>query len=71
MNEGRITDLISSGVFFRDIGILGFSSDSDRAMVCGSLDFNKEMKTLLLGFGLAEGSISDPGDFVLERAFVG
>ena len=71
VNEGRITDLISSGVFFRDIGILGFSSDSDRAMVCGSLDFNKEMKTLLLGAGLAEGSISDPGDFVLERAFVG
>ena len=59
------------GVFFRDIGVLGFSSDSDRAMVCGSLNFNKEMKTLLLSAGFTEGSISDPGDFVLERAFVG
>ena len=71
MNEGRITDLITSGVFFREIGILGFCSESDRAMICGSLDFNKEMKTLLLSAGLAEGSINDPGDFVLERAFVG
>ena len=71
VNEGRITDLISSGVFFRDIGILSFSSDSDRAMVCGSLDFNKEMKTLFVSAGLAEGSLSDPGDFVLEKAFVG
>ena len=71
VNEGRITDLITSGVFFREIGILGFCSKNDRAMVCGSLDFNKEMKTLLLNAGLAEGSISDPGDFVLERAFVG
>ena len=40
-------------------------------MVCGSLNFNKEMKALLLSAGLSEGSISDPGDFVLERAFVG
>jgi ferredoxin--NADP+ reductase len=71
VNEGRITDLITSGVFFREIGILGFCSESDRAMICGSLDFNKEMKTLLLNAGLAEGSINDPGDFVLERAFVG
>ena len=71
VNEGRITDLIASGSFFRDIGILGFCSDSDRAMVCGSLGFNTEMKTLLLNAGLAEGSINDPGDFVLERAFVG
>jgi len=71
VNEGRITDLIESGVFFREIGILGFSSDIDRAMVCGSLNFNKEMKALLLSAGLSEGSISDPGDFVLERAFVG
>ena len=71
VNEGRITDLISSGVFFRDIGILGFSPDSDRAMICGSLEFNKEMKTLFLGAGFTEGSLSDPGDFVLERAFVG
>jgi ferredoxin--NADP+ reductase len=71
VNEGRITDLITSGVFFREIGILGFCSESDRAMICGSLDFNKEMKTLLLNAGLEEGSINDPGDFVLERAFVG
>ena len=71
VNEGRITDLITSGAFFRDIGILGFCSDSDRAMVCGSLDFNKEMKTVLLNAGFEEGSISNPGDFVLERAFAG
>ena len=71
VNEGRITDLISSGAFFRDVGILGFCSMSDRAMVCGSVDFNKDMKTLLLSASLGEGSINDPGDFVLEKAFAG
>ena len=71
VNEGRITDLISSGSFFRDIGISSFCANTDRAMVCGSLDFNKEMKTILLNAGFEEGSISNPGDFVLERAFAG
>jgi ferredoxin--NADP+ reductase len=71
VNTGRITSLISSGQFFRDAGIGDFSYATDKAMVCGSMEFNKEMASILKGKGMKEGSISSPGDFVLERAFVG
>ena len=43
----------------------------DRAMVCGSLAFNKDVAAVLDGFGLEEGSNSAPGDYVIEKAFVG
>ena len=68
-NSGRITDLIISGKFFSDIGVQGINPVEDRAMLCGSQDFNKEMKSILLGRGMEEGSINAPGDFVLEKAF--
>ena len=68
-NTGRITDLIISGKFFSDIGVQGINPVEDRAMLCGSQEFNKEMKSILLGRGLEEGSINNPGDFVLEKAF--
>ena len=50
-------------------GILRIAAD--RAMVCGSLDFNIDIKGVLEGFGLAEGANSDPGHYVVEKAFVG
>jgi ferredoxin/flavodoxin---NADP+ reductase len=43
----------------------------DRAMVCGSLAFNVDVKKVLEGFGLTEGANSDPREFVVEKAFVG
>lgn len=69
---GRITDRIRSGEFFRDMGMpAGFDPRSDRAMLCGSMAMIKETAALLEGHGLVEGSNSEPGDYVLERAFVG
>ena len=43
----------------------------DRAMICGSLAFNIDVKTVLEGFGLREGANSEPREFVVEKAFVG
>ena len=68
---GRITDLILTEKFFKDLNIEDLSSASDRAMLCGSQSFNKQMKDILTERGFLEGSINDPGDFVLEKAFVG
>ena len=68
---GRITTLLEDGTLFRDLGIDGISAETDRAMVCGSLDFNTDMKTLLEGFGLREGANSEPAEYVVEKAFVG
>ncbi|KIN60809.1 Ferredoxin-NADP reductase [Sulfitobacter noctilucae] len=68
---GRITTLLQDGTVFRDLGIEGINVDTDRAMVCGSLDFNKDILAVLEGFGLEEGANSDPKHFVIEKAFVG
>ena len=68
---GRITDLLTSGEAFRDLGIDGITPETDRAMVCGSMGLNTDMKTILEGFGLEEGANSDPKHYVVEKAFVG
>ena len=40
-------------------------------MLCGSMAMIKETGELLEAYGLTEGSNAEPGDYVLERAFVG
>ncbi len=69
---GRITELLKDGTVFADLAIEGgIQPDTDRAMVCGSLAFNLDIKKILEDFGLREGANSDPKEFVIEKAFVG
>ncbi len=68
--RGRITDLIESGQFFRDLGNPPFDPAADRVMLCGGPSVLTDLKAQLLERGYVEGSIAAPGDFVLERAFV-
>ena len=68
---GRITTLLEDGTLFRDLGIEGMSPETDRAMVCGSIGLNTDLKRILEGFGLEEGANSDPKHYVVEKAFVG
>ncbi|MDJ1007243.1 MAG: ferredoxin--NADP reductase [Paracoccaceae bacterium] len=69
---GRVTDLLKSGELFRDLGLAeGMSPDTDRAMVCGSIGLNLDLKEILEGYGLREGANSEPAEYVVEKAFVG
>ena len=68
---GRITTLLQDGTVYRDLGIDPITPEVDRAMVCGSLAFNKDIMAILEGYGLSEGANSEPGQFVIEKAFVG
>ena len=68
---GRITALIGCGKFFDDLGIDRLNPATDRIMICGSMHMLKDVKELAESFGFKEGSVSHPGDFVVERAFVG
>lgn len=68
---GRVTDNLTSGKVFADLGLPPMNRDEDRAMVCGSLAFNVDVKKILEDFGLTEGANSDPQQFVVEKAFVG
>jgi ferredoxin--NADP+ reductase len=39
-------------------------------MLCGGPSVLADLKAQLLARGYEEGSVANPGDFVLERAFV-
>lgn len=70
-NQGRITDLITSGKLFEDIGLPPMNPKDDRAMICGSAAMLKDLSITLdnLGFEVSP-RIGVPGDYVIERAFV-
>ncbi|WP_376872672.1 ferredoxin--NADP reductase [Albirhodobacter sp. R86504] len=68
---GRITDNLASGKVFADLGLEPMNAETDRAMVCGSLAFNKDVMAVLESFGLNEGANSEPREYVVEKAFVG
>ena len=70
VNQGRITDLIQSGQLFKDIGLPEIDPAQDRLMLCGGPSVLADLKAQLLARGYDEGSVANPGDFVLERAFV-
>ena len=67
---GRITDLMRAGTVFEDLGVPPLSPECDRAMVCGNLAFNLEIKDMLEGYGLVEGANSNPQHYVVEKAFL-
>lgn len=68
---GRVTTLIENGKLFSDIGLPPLDPKVDRAMICGSPGMLKDISALLTARGLRiSGGVGDPGDFVIERAFV-
>jgi ferredoxin--NADP+ reductase len=69
--KGRITDLLKTGQIFQDLQLTPINRDTDRAMICGSLGLNKDIKAFLETSGLKEGASNCPAEFVLEKAFVG
>jgi ferredoxin--NADP+ reductase len=68
---GRITTLIKDGTLFCDLDVTDFGPVKDRAMVCGSIGLNTDIKEILEGYGLREGANSEPAEYVVEKAFVG
>jgi ferredoxin--NADP+ reductase len=69
-NRGRITDLISSGQLFADVGLPALDIGTDRIMLCGSPAMLGECQAMLAARGFVEGNHSEPGHFVIEKAFV-
>src|ERR1700687_3660094 len=69
-NRGRITDLITSEQLFNDIGLPPLNIDTDRIMMCGSPGMLEELRQTFEARDFIEGSHSEPGHFVIEKAFV-
>ncbi len=66
---GRMTDWIRDGRLAEATGG-PLDPASDRVMICGSMAMLQEHKTLCEERGFVEGSNADPGQFVIEKAFV-
>ncbi len=70
--DRRIGALIEDGTLFN--GMLGeqrLNPETDRIMMCGSMEMIRELGTTLDRLGFDEGSNAKPGHYVIERAFVG
>lgn len=70
-HTGRLTTAMASGKLFEDIGLPPLDPALDRGMICGSPSMLKETAEMLdaQGFVVSPG-LGQPGDYVIERAFV-
>lgn len=51
-------------------GELKINTSVDKVMLCGNLEFNHQVSDWCKSKGMTEGSLREPGTFVVERAFV-
>ncbi len=49
---------------------LNIDYKTDKVMLCGNLEFNQQVSEFCISKGMTEGSLREPGTFVIERAFV-
>ncbi|NCX48413.1 MAG: ferredoxin--NADP reductase [Gammaproteobacteria bacterium] len=59
-----------TGRLSEQLGLPMIDPQHDRVMICGSPEFNKELRSRLEALGFTHGTNRAPGDFVQERAFV-
>lgn len=71
VRTGRITQLIDEGVIFAELGVPPLNPETDRVMICGSMEMIEDCKLRCERAGLIEGSNARPAQYVVEKAFVG
>ena len=69
-HNGRISTLLDSGKLYADLGLPALDRAADRFMLCGSEAMIADLKAILNARGLEEGNTGEPGDYVIEKAFV-
>jgi ferredoxin--NADP+ reductase len=69
-NHGRISLMLTSGKLSEDLGLPAIDPQSDRFMLCGSPAMLADIRAILEARGLEEGNHGEPGDYVIEKAFV-
>lgn len=68
---GRVTTLLAEGRVCGDLGVAPLDPAHDRVMICGNMRMLADAQRLLdeRGF-VGSPSVGEPGDYVIERAFV-
>ena len=70
VNTGRITELMTSGKLFEDIGLPHANTADDRFMLCGSSAMLRDIGKILDDWGFKESRQGIKAEYVIERAFV-
>jgi ferredoxin--NADP+ reductase len=69
--RGRLTEQIQSGELAQAVGLPPLDPAQDRFMICGSAAMLKDSAALLDSRGfVVSPRVGEPGDYVIERAFV-
>ena len=69
-NNGRVTELMTSGKLFRDLKLDLPTQETARFMLCGSPSMLKDCCNILNDRGFKEARNGALGHYVVERAFV-
>lgn len=69
VRQGRITQHIRTGGLFKELSVPDLDPETDRVMICGSMEMIKDVAALMEEHKLVEGSNAAPADYVIEKAF--
>ncbi len=69
-NQGRISLALTTDTLTQTLGLPRIDPAHDRFMLCGSPAMLVDIRAILDAKGFEEGNHGEPGDYVIEKAFV-
>jgi ferredoxin/flavodoxin---NADP+ reductase len=69
-NQGRLSLALTTDTLTRTLGLPPIDPAHDRFMLCGSPAMLADLRAILDARGFEEGNHGEPGDYVIEKAFV-
>ena len=69
-HRGRLSAALETDRLATDNGLLAIDPSQDRFMLCGSPAMLADIRAILEARGFEEGNHGEPGDYVIEKAFV-
>jgi ferredoxin/flavodoxin---NADP+ reductase len=69
-NQGRLSLALTTGKLTETPGAPPVDAAQDRFMLCGSPAMLADLRAILDARGFTEGNHGEPGDYVIEKAFV-
>jgi ferredoxin--NADP+ reductase len=69
-NRGRLSHALTSNTMTEALGLPPIDPAHDRFMLCGSPAMLGDIRAILEAKGFEEGNTGEPGDYVIEKAFV-
>ncbi len=69
-NQGRLSVALTSNAMTEALGLPPIDPAHDRFMLCGSPAMLADIRAILDAKGFEEGNQGEPGDYVIEKAFV-